>query len=154
MHSLIGWRAPTPGSAGLTSLKFAKMLKGDWISNWIVQQMATELSRRLRLLKPDSKTLIAGPELAEILKSAAERKLRYSQETTPFLSRYEAHQKSKNLDKLYLPAHINGNHWISLHVDFEKRTYSYDECKFYKPKQTYRIIILQGIRGEKTQRRC
>ena len=136
MLSCIGWRDPLPGGSGLTTLEFAKILKGDWISDWIVQRMATELSTRLRLQKPNSKTLIAGPELAEYLKEAAEKKLNYSPQTTPLLSRYEAHQKNKRLDKLYFPAHVNGNHWIALHVDFENRRYSYGECDSNTWKRT------------------
>ena len=131
MLSSIGWRSSVPGSSGLTTLEFAKLLKGDWISDRIVQQMATELSRRLRLLKPDSKILIAGPKLAESLKSAAHQKVKYSQRTTPLLSRYEAHRNSKKMDELYFPAHVDGNHWISLHVDFRNRTYSYGEFRIY-----------------------
>jgi hypothetical protein len=123
----LGWNTCISNADGLTSLAFASLLGTDWIGDRTVQLMVNQLSERLRTSNQAASTLIAGPEFAQAIITVAAVGSTYSKSLTPLLSRYEAHQKNKGLDNLYFPANINSNHWITVHVSFKEREYSYGE---------------------------
>ncbi|KAF7967018.1 hypothetical protein HWV62_36215, partial [Athelia sp. TMB] len=125
----LGWNTPVHGLDNQqTTLEFTKLLGDDWLSTALLQMMIDHLSARVKAdPKLASSIIIAGPSLAEAMESADVRGLEYSRKSTPLLSRYEHHIKSKNLNHLYFPAHVNGNHWIAVHVDFEQREFCYGD---------------------------
>lgn len=123
----LGWDTPVLGLDNQqTTVEFTRLLGNGWLSTSLLQMMVEELSSRARTHTGiAANTVIAGPHFAQALESASNRELPYTRKTTPLLSHYEKDIKSLKKEKLYFPAHVNENHWITVHVDFSKHEYSY-----------------------------
>ncbi|KAF7972493.1 hypothetical protein HWV62_17856 [Athelia sp. TMB] len=102
----LGWNTP----------EFTKLLGDGWLNTGLMQMMIAELSARAKLnAKISANTIIAGPHFADAMISASARELPYGRKTTSLLSRYEKDIKDSKKEKLYFPAHVNENHWITVH---------------------------------------
>ncbi|KAF7972553.1 hypothetical protein HWV62_17764 [Athelia sp. TMB] len=141
----LGWRAAVQGLDNQqTTLEFTKLLGEDWLSSGLIQMMIDHLSARVNA-DPTlaASTIIGGPSLAQSMVAADVQKLAYSRKSTALLSRYEEHIKSSKTNHLYFPANVNGNHWIAVHVDFEKREFSYGDSlasPLNKPTKVIRAV--------------
>jgi hypothetical protein len=124
--SSIGWDAPVlaPGSF-TTTTEFSKLLRNEWISDDLINMMMEDLSFRARTNPNIASNIKIGtvPLSQAIVRAAVNRT--YTKRSVPLLYRYECAVTSSECSQLYFPAHVHGNHWIAIKVDFKKRDISY-----------------------------
>ncbi|KAJ7143457.1 hypothetical protein C8R46DRAFT_1316074, partial [Mycena filopes] len=114
----LGWDTKING--GWTTFNLALILSNAWLSDDHIDMMMADLSARVASDPKLADTLLIAPlAFANAIASGATKKS-YTREQTPLLARYEDHIKTKRLTELLFPVHINDNHWIAGHVDFEK----------------------------------
>jgi len=123
--SAIGWDAPVCG-LGTSTTELSKLLSAEWISDELMDMMMGDLSFWARTSNPNvSPDVKIGTTLLSQAIVGAARSKDYSKQSAPFLYRYERAVKMSECSQLYFPAHVHGNHWVAINVDFKKREFSY-----------------------------
>ena len=110
---------------GITTREFVRLLGTDWITDTLEDMMVAHLAHHAS--RACKNILIGTLILAEFIKSAV-LAADFSPSNAPLLHRYESQIKARGVERLYLPVHVNGNHWIAVAVDFIVHTIAYSEC--------------------------
>jgi hypothetical protein len=131
--SAIGWDAPIHAlGSSTTTAEFSKLLRAEWISDELMNMMMEDLSFQARTnptTLPDIK-IGTVPLLQAIVRVAQSKN--YMKQSAPLLYRYECAVQSSECSQLYLPAHVHGNHWVAIKVDFKKQEVSFGIALFVK----------------------
>jgi hypothetical protein len=104
-----------------------RLLSDEWMDDEIVDMTMHDLATRVRLDPELSKTTVVA---SLSLQSNIEQVFRtgdYSKTSVPLLYRYTEMLKGQKWKMLYLPTHVNKNHWVPMRLDFENRTLEYGE---------------------------
>ncbi|KAF9034205.1 hypothetical protein BDZ89DRAFT_1111113 [Hymenopellis radicata] len=120
----IGWNQPLAyTSTTVTTLDLAVLLSSEWLSDDHINMMTEYLTNELRKKPPirdgkAAKIIIAAVEFGNAIQSCVGEG-RYTKDTGGgILERYENLILSEDIDELYIPFHVHGNHWIAGYVDF------------------------------------
>lgn len=119
--SALSWNGPVGGfsNGAERTISFTDFLSTRWISCDLLNMMMDVLSRRvLQSSTHRDTTLIGSLVLANTLQSTYTRR-----ETSlgRVLGHYTSMIKNNNYHRLYFPAHVDGNHWVGIAVDFRAR---------------------------------
>ncbi|KAJ8700697.1 hypothetical protein PTI98_003700 [Pleurotus ostreatus] len=125
----LGWDVPLQYLRGSASTSLLSALfSNEWLSSDHMDMAAEELS--LRIVDDGQahlKIRVAPVAFANSLADAARYKQAYSKRQTPLLCRYEREVTAKELERLYFPIHVHGNHWIAGFIDFSSKTFGYGD---------------------------
>ena len=121
---LLSWDMDIGQGYGITTHEFVRLLGMDWITDTLEDMMVAHLAHRAS--RACKNVLIGTSILAEFIKSGA-LVADFSPSNAPLLHQYERQIKARGVERLYLPVHVNGNHWIAVAVDFVGHTIAYGE---------------------------
>ncbi|KAJ6587364.1 hypothetical protein B0H10DRAFT_2234035 [Mycena sp. CBHHK59/15] len=120
LFATMGWNTKIWGQ--WTHLDLAKILSWQWLADDHIDMLMADLSARVEADPELAKSVLVAPlAFSDALKRAGDSN--YTKEDAPLLARYEAHIKKHGLKRLYFPNHVNGNHWISGRIDFERKLF-------------------------------
>lgn len=132
--SIMGWKTTVSyqNATARTDILFPQLLSWDWVNDELINSMMERLSSRLKKSDIGDKKKIMIASLPFANKIMAWQTLKKSGPYTKkngagVLVLYEKHVKKNGIKRLYLPVHINGNHWIAAYIDFEKEKMAYGE---------------------------
>jgi len=125
----LGWNTKLPYlQEAVTTCLLSAMLSNEWLNDDHINMMMEELTQGLKSsINSKDKVMIAPLELSNELAQTRGCKQIYSRTSTPFLYLYAKRIQEKKTWRLYIPVHVNQNHWIVAYVDLENREISYGE---------------------------
>ncbi|TFK81466.1 hypothetical protein K466DRAFT_656140 [Polyporus arcularius HHB13444] len=106
-------------SASVDSL--TKLLSDQWLDDDIIDMLATDLANRAPVQSGSAVATLAFVHVIMACYGPDATKA----EPTSLLERYRDRVLDGSVVRLYFPANLNNNHWVTFLVDFEKRTISY-----------------------------
>lgn len=136
----IPWNSVVPGfSAGvhLVTRSLSSLLGYDWLDDEIINAGGEYITRQLGL---KSRSHIVNCLLPIQLDNMRARSTTYSPSKVRTLdTRIRAHE----LDRLFIPLHVHGNHWTLVIFDLKSRTYMYADSRDASaqvPRQSINIL--------------
>jgi len=125
----LGWNTKLPYLRGaVTTRLFPAILSNEWLNDDHINIMMEELTQRLQCQAGlENKAMVAPLGLANELARTRGRKQICDRKSTPFLYLYAKRIQQKRIQQLYIPVHVNQNHWIVAYVDLERREVGYGE---------------------------
>ncbi|KIJ59916.1 hypothetical protein HYDPIDRAFT_32656 [Hydnomerulius pinastri MD-312] len=122
--SVLPWKADV--GYGTTTLVFAQLLGTQWLSDDVMDQMMDNLASQVCSVASTAKALVGSSKLAMVLELVAPS-WDFSAKNARILSQYEVQITGFGYRWLYFPAHVHGNHWIAVMVDFHEKTIRYGD---------------------------
>jgi len=107
----------------LTTKDLASFLSDDWLNDEMINAGTDFISRQLG---PDSCTRVVNVLFVDALRSIRSRNNVYTSSIPHQLDRLIS---DGNIDTLYIPIHVNGNHWALLRLDLATHQYAYSDSR-------------------------
>ncbi|KAL0949786.1 hypothetical protein HGRIS_009824 [Hohenbuehelia grisea] len=124
---VISWDAYLQHIQGqISTRRLATFLGTAWLSDDEINLMMEDIAHRITA-EQRKDVLVAKLDFSNAITAYRKWKGTPSESAHRRLGRYEDEIKAKEPRWLYFPVHVNGNHWICVYVDFEKRTYGYGD---------------------------
>lgn len=120
----IPWNATVPGlgkAVQLSTEDLTGFLSDDWINDDMINAGSEFVSRQLG---SNCRTRILNVLFIESLKNLRSTQAIYFPRR---LSRMDQSIQDGEIDRLFVPVHINGNHWTLLRLDVNTRHYAYGD---------------------------
>lgn len=128
-------------SSDITSLgafcpkqNLARLLSDNWIDDELMNMATNELAARVHLDPVRSKTTLVAPLSLQHGIENAHRTGDYTRSGGVALHRYSEIFKAGMREELYFATHVNNNHWVPMHINFNTRRLRYGQ-HFYYPTQ-------------------
>lgn len=119
---------PWKGNGGRSAsvLEFTNLLGTGWITDELIDMMMAHLAHRARAQFHVKRVFIANSRLAEAIKGITP-----SGNTPPLLSKCQDQIVTLNYELLLFPAHVHGNHWVAVAIDFGKKSVAIGALDIY-----------------------
>ena len=101
----------------VSTMHYTRLLSDEWINGDLIDIMFADLQVQL---PEDSENAVETLTFPYSMLSSFNRP-DDPQEPNSLLRRYTERVAAGTLKRLYFPMHVNGNHWITFCVDFEKK---------------------------------
>lgn len=120
---LIPWNSTVPGfgpAVHFTTRDLAKFLSDDWLNDDMINAGNEFISQHLG---QSNRARIINVLLFDSLRNLRSAKSTYKPGRSPL----DELIQGGHLDTLYIPVHVNGNHWTLMRIDLEERQYAYGD---------------------------
>jgi hypothetical protein len=120
------WNGPLPWLSSSSRTKgFVRLLGDEWLDDENIDMMMEFLSDCVERANGAGEVKIAQLSFSRKLVQCDEGGNYNANAYGKECGRYEQLAKSTELKRLYFPVHVNGNHWIAVCIDFERKKICY-----------------------------
>ncbi|TFY61180.1 hypothetical protein EVJ58_g4673 [Rhodofomes roseus] len=126
----LGWNSDYRALDAASSVAVLALLVSDeWLNDDIIDMFMSYFGRQARLDSSLRRSVVVAPlAFSHAIASAAAENTngsRYGELARPLLKHYKALLSEHGRSDLYFPVNVDQQHWVALHVDFNKKTISY-----------------------------
>lgn len=138
--SHVPWKSTVPGfsdAISLSSRSLAVLLSDKWLDDELINAGSEYIMRQLGAT---SRSQILNCFFLSHLRNMRSRSLIYSPRKPRIL---DARVRDLELDILWIPVHVDGNHWCLIKVDLTSRTIMYADSRnpsAFAPRQDINIL--------------
>lgn len=117
----------------------AELLSNEWLGERHIDTISSYLNAQVQG-EPGSRptNLVAGLDLQAYLSNNS-RSTAETMQSHEGLRMYARRISDHKYSRLFIPAHVGGNHWIVFSVDFEKYTFEYGEFVYVGMRKHVRL---------------
>ena len=141
-YHLLGWDVPMHYQQGAVSSSIlSALLSTVWLNDKHINMMMEELAARLALYPGLASKVIVAPLAFQVQINNSAKVKTYIKQKSLLLYCYHAWIK-KEVEKIYFPINVNGDHWIAGVVDITAWTVSYG----MQGSNVFLIMLMNDLR--------
>ncbi|KAF7293508.1 hypothetical protein MIND_01129000 [Mycena indigotica] len=143
----VGWNEPI-GTTGLPATCLIRFLSKAWLSEEQISLQVYYMHERLQTQKPKTRNRVAFAPLLftnKLVQTTIQAMYDYEHVKDSVMRKIEEQVYKEDIDILYMPAHVQNNHWIIMAANFKDGTVSFGDSLFDSPYQTYPRKLVQKL---------